>query len=88
MQFLFELFAASVQYTAVALIVYVLLHGYAFFDEWRRGKPDSKFPAKSLSSMQIYGTISAAWLPVVLFLLWKLIEFIYVKVVVDKIYKK
>ncbi|UYD57423.1 hypothetical protein OFDDKENP_00029 [Aeromonas phage B614] len=82
MQFLLDLFVASVQYSIVALIVYILLHGYAFFDEWRQGRPDSKFPAKSLSAVQIYGTIAAAWLPVALFLLWKLVEFIYIKVAI------
>lgn len=88
MQLLIDLFVAGVQYSIIALVIYILMHGYAFFDEWRQGKPDSKFPAKSLSSIQIYGAIAAAWLPVALFLLWKLIEFIYVKVVVNKIYKK
>ncbi len=80
MQLLFDLFIASIQYSAIALIAYILMHGYAFFDEWRRGQPDSKFPAKSLSAVQIYGTIAATWLPVLLFLGWRLIEFIYLKV--------
>ncbi|UOX40514.1 hypothetical protein UGMREWDR_CDS0208 [Aeromonas phage GomatiRiver_11] len=80
MQFLIDLFVACVQYSAIAVLCYILLHGYAFFDEWRRGQPDSKFPAKSLSAVQIYGMIAAAWLPVILFLSWRLIEFIYLKV--------
>ncbi|AAQ81445.1 hypothetical protein 44RRORF126c [Aeromonas phage 44RR2.8t] len=80
MNLLFELFILSVQYSIIAVMVYVLIHGFAFFDEWRQKRPDYKMPARSLCAVQVYGMIAGAWLPLAIYLVCKLCEFTYIKV--------
>lgn len=80
MELLLDLFVASVQYSCIAVVVYFLVHAGSFIDEWQKGRPDSKLPAKSLAAVQVYGMIAAAWLPILIVLVWRACENIYHRV--------
>lgn len=81
MELLLDLFLVSVQYSCIAVVIYCIIHACSFFDEWRKGRPDAKIPAKSMAAVQIYGMIAAGWLPIVIFLMWRACEYVYNKVI-------
>lgn len=69
METLVFLFNLSVGYTLIALVIYVLMHGYALIIHYTKG-PDSKMSATSFAAFQVYGFTAAIW-PILIALLAK-----------------